>query len=245
MGRSLRHRPSPAMVVACLALAVALTGTSYAAIRLPANSVGTKQLKKNAVTSAKVKNNAITGGDVNEASLGQVPAAAGAKSAANASHATNADHATSADSATNANHAGSADSATSAGTANAAFSTYHDALIVLPDSLGAIATLDIPTAGNYVVSAKLDALNTLATASDVDECVLGAGAPDTAFDTTVFDVDGALADDDEVVVLQGVRQFAAGGKVVLLCTDLGLGSVDARNVKITAVQVAHLTNTGF
>ena len=36
-----RYVPSPAMVVACLALTVALAGTSYAAIKLPANSVGT------------------------------------------------------------------------------------------------------------------------------------------------------------------------------------------------------------
>lgn len=50
----LRHRPSPAMVVACIALTVALGGTSYAAIRLPANSVGTKQLKKGAVTKKKI-----------------------------------------------------------------------------------------------------------------------------------------------------------------------------------------------
>lgn len=55
-----RLNPSPAMVVACIALTVALGGTSYAAINLPKNSVGAKQLKKNAVTSAKVKKNAIT-----------------------------------------------------------------------------------------------------------------------------------------------------------------------------------------
>jgi hypothetical protein len=81
-----RILPSPAMVVACIALTVALGGTSYAAIKLPRNSVGTKQLKKNAVTtlkvknnaitSPKVKNNAITGADVLESSLGQVPSAA-------------------------------------------------------------------------------------------------------------------------------------------------------------------------
>jgi hypothetical protein len=41
--------------VALIALFVALGGTSYAAIRLPANSVGTKQLKKNAVTLKKIK----------------------------------------------------------------------------------------------------------------------------------------------------------------------------------------------
>ena len=51
-----KHRPSPAMVVAIVALIVALGGTGYAAIKLPANSVGTAQLKKDAVTSLKVKN---------------------------------------------------------------------------------------------------------------------------------------------------------------------------------------------
>jgi hypothetical protein len=53
------RRPSPPMVVACIALLAALAGTSYAAIQLPANSVGTKQLKKNAVTAAKVKNGSL------------------------------------------------------------------------------------------------------------------------------------------------------------------------------------------
>jgi hypothetical protein len=42
------------MVVACLALVVALGGTSYAAFSIPANSVGTKQLRNRAVTSAKI-----------------------------------------------------------------------------------------------------------------------------------------------------------------------------------------------
>ena len=38
-----------------MALFIALGGTGYAAIKLPANSVGTKQLKKNAVTLQKIK----------------------------------------------------------------------------------------------------------------------------------------------------------------------------------------------
>jgi hypothetical protein len=58
--RRLRHRPSlrrpsPALVVACIALAVALGGTGYSAIVLPANSVGTKQLQNQAVVAAKIK----------------------------------------------------------------------------------------------------------------------------------------------------------------------------------------------
>jgi hypothetical protein len=103
MKRLIRLRPSPAMVVACLALGIALGGTSYAAIKLPRNSVGTKQLKKNAVTSPKVKNNAITGADVLESSLGQVPSAA---SATNATNATNATHATTANTAAPSGAAG-------------------------------------------------------------------------------------------------------------------------------------------
>jgi hypothetical protein len=47
--------PSPAMLVALLALFVALGGSSYAAVKLGKNSVGTRQLKKNSVTSPKVK----------------------------------------------------------------------------------------------------------------------------------------------------------------------------------------------
>ena len=64
------RRPSPAMVVACIALAVALGGVGYAAIRLPANSVGTLQLKANAVNSSKVLNGSMLHADFK---AGQAP----------------------------------------------------------------------------------------------------------------------------------------------------------------------------
>lgn len=64
-------RPSPAIVIACLALAVALSGTSYAKIlALPVNSVGTPQLKPNAVTSPKVRNHSLLAVDFKP---GQLP----------------------------------------------------------------------------------------------------------------------------------------------------------------------------
>ena len=51
------RRPSPAMIVACIALLVALSGTGIAAVNaLPRNSVGNAQLQSNSVTSIKVKN---------------------------------------------------------------------------------------------------------------------------------------------------------------------------------------------
>jgi hypothetical protein len=48
------------MIVAVIALIIALGGTSYAALSLPANSVGTKQVKNRAITLAKIANTART-----------------------------------------------------------------------------------------------------------------------------------------------------------------------------------------
>jgi hypothetical protein len=85
------RRPSPALIVAIIALIAALAGTSYAAVKqLPKNSVGTKQLKSKAVTTGKIANNAVTGAkvasntltgaDVNLSQLGTVPNASSAQS---------------------------------------------------------------------------------------------------------------------------------------------------------------------
>ena len=75
------QRPSPAMVVALIALFVALGGTGYAVVSLPKNSVGAKQLKKNAVSGKKLRKNAVTSSKVKDFSLlaqdfkaGQLPA---------------------------------------------------------------------------------------------------------------------------------------------------------------------------
>jgi hypothetical protein len=76
-------RPSPAMVVACIALVIALGGTGYAATQLPAKSVGQKQLRNGAVGNLAIRDRAITSskirnGEVKAADLakGILPAAA-------------------------------------------------------------------------------------------------------------------------------------------------------------------------
>ncbi|MDX6539368.1 MAG: hypothetical protein QOI71_978 [Gaiellales bacterium] len=51
--------PSPAMSVALIALVVATTGTTYAAVR-----IGTKQIRDNAVTSAKIRNGGVKNVDL-------------------------------------------------------------------------------------------------------------------------------------------------------------------------------------
>jgi hypothetical protein len=58
-------------LISYLALFVALGGTSYAAVKLPTNSVGSKQLRANSVTSGKVKNGTLLARDFKS---GQLPA---------------------------------------------------------------------------------------------------------------------------------------------------------------------------
>jgi hypothetical protein len=55
----LRHRPSPAIIVASVALFVSLGGVGYAAITIPDNSVGGSQLKNNAVSYKKIQPGAV------------------------------------------------------------------------------------------------------------------------------------------------------------------------------------------
>jgi hypothetical protein len=54
-----RRRPSPAIVIASLALFVALGGVGYAATSLPANSVGNAQIRTGAVSYQKIRTNSI------------------------------------------------------------------------------------------------------------------------------------------------------------------------------------------
>ena len=76
------QRPSGAMVVACIALGVALGGTSYATVlSVPNSSVTTPKIKNGAVTTAKLARSAVTSNKVKNGSLlsadfrpGQLPA---------------------------------------------------------------------------------------------------------------------------------------------------------------------------
>jgi hypothetical protein len=113
MNRILRHRPSPAMVVAFIALCVALAGTATAlpgrnrvkkddiarnAVRskhirsrnvrnsdIGTRAVSRSKIARDAVNSELVASDALTGADILESSLGTVPNATNASNAANAS----------------------------------------------------------------------------------------------------------------------------------------------------------------
>lgn len=64
------HRPSPSMVVACTALAVALGGTGYAATQLPPDSVGRIQIREGSVGSAQVRDHSLRAKDFSHGAVG-------------------------------------------------------------------------------------------------------------------------------------------------------------------------------
>ena len=55
--------PSPALLVACLALVISMGGVSYAATR-----IGTKDIANNAITSVKIRDGAVGPADLSQAS---------------------------------------------------------------------------------------------------------------------------------------------------------------------------------
>jgi len=98
------RRPSPALVIACIALFVAMGGVSYG---FATGSIDSREIKNGAVTTKDLRNNEVrgrdirnstilgrdvafntlTGSDIKESALGQVPRAAFAGSAGNAGNA--------------------------------------------------------------------------------------------------------------------------------------------------------------
>jgi hypothetical protein len=105
----LRRRPSPALVIACIALFVSLSGVSYGVAtgfidsrEIKNNSIVTRDVRNNTLRTFDIRNNevrgfdirnssvqgrdlafnTVTGADINEGSLGKVPSATQADSAA-------------------------------------------------------------------------------------------------------------------------------------------------------------------
>ena len=65
-------RPSASIVISCVSLFIAMGGTSYAVIHLPANSVNTRQIKNGAVSKAKLHADSVNGSKVKNGSLTSV-----------------------------------------------------------------------------------------------------------------------------------------------------------------------------
>jgi hypothetical protein len=76
------RRPSPAMIIALLALFVAFGGTVYAGTKISG-----KTIRKNSEPGNRIKKDTVTGKQVKESTLGIVPLATSATSAGSASSA--------------------------------------------------------------------------------------------------------------------------------------------------------------
>lgn len=208
------RRPSPAMVVACLALLVALGGTGVAAtVALAPNSVGTAQLKNNAVVSTKVKNGSLLRVDFKS---GQLPA--GPQGPAGP-----------------AGPAGAAGAAGAAGPAGPsdAYARFLNGPVAVPAALTTLANLSIPQAGKYVLWAKAYFTSTV---TGVVTCRLAAGADNDQSQTYVqpglpFTLSNLV-----------VHEFTAAGSADFQCS--ATGTQQANFIKIAAIKVGNLTNSG-
>jgi hypothetical protein len=221
-------RPSPALVVACLALLVALGGTSVAAVSaLAPNSVGTSQLKDNAVVTAKIKSGGVGSSDI------AANAVVAAKIASNA--------------VTAAKIAGNAVTGAkvqdgSLAAADLAAPTdglvrFVNGPVAVPATLTTLANLSIAQAGNYVLISKAYVIGTAD--SGAVTCRLEAGGD---FDVSQATPSGALSP-QTITNLVG-HVFTAAGSVDFRCSRGGLGDASANFIKIAAIRVANLTNTG-
>ena len=222
--------PSPALVIASLALLLVLGGTGGAAVaQAPPNaSVGTAQLKDGAVTAAKIKNATIVAADIasNAVVAAKIKSSAvtGAKIAGNAvTGAKVAD-----------GSIGAADIAPGVLPPSDAYGRFLNGPIVIPTATTTIGSLTIPVAGNYVVWAKTYVTSTAAAGTAT--CRLEAGSNFDESQTT------AEVNKPSTLSLMVLNTFAAPGSVNLNCS--ATIAKQANYIKITALRVANLTNTG-
>lgn len=61
--------PSPPRAVACLALGIALGGTSYAAVKIPPDSVGRSAIREGAVGTAQIRDGSVLAKDLKKGVL--------------------------------------------------------------------------------------------------------------------------------------------------------------------------------
>ena len=208
------RRPSPSMVVACFALLIALGGTGVAA---------TVALAPNSVGTAQLRNNAVVSAKVRNGSLlradfrsGQLPA--GPRGPVGPPGPTGA--------------TGAAGAAGPAGPSDA-FARFLNGPIAVPAALTTLANLSIPQAGKYVLWAKAYFTST---ALGVVTCRLVAG---TDVDQSQSHVQPGLPFTLSNLV---VHEFAAAGSTDFQCS--ATGTQQANFIKIAAIKVGNLTNSG-
>jgi hypothetical protein len=250
MSRVFARLPSPALVVACLGLLLALGGIGGAAVTQapPKNSVGTAQLKSNAVTTPKIKNNAVAAAKIASNAVvaakiasnavGSAKIASNAVSSAKiAAGAVTADKVATDAVTTEKVQDGSitaADLAPGVVPPSVALGRFVNGPVAVPSAQTAVATLAIPDPGNYVIWGK--AYLTTSLLAGTATCRLEAGSN---FDESLTYV---AADEPATLSLMVLNNFTAAGSVNFSCS--APTQKQANFIKITALRVANLTNSG-
>jgi hypothetical protein len=224
-GSMRRLTPSPAMIVALIALFLSLGGVSYGVAtgfidsrELKNNAVSTKDLKNNDIRSGDVRNNGLTGTDIANRSLrsvdfreGELPAGAtGATGPRGPSDTFVADES-------------------------------DDSFTPVATTRTELGTLSVP-AGKYLIFAKATLNNNDATVASWN-CDLTAGTSTDATGGGALPVGAQGADDREILTLSVSHEFAAPGSISLGCSASVSGN--AGMVIINAVRVETLSKTEF
>lgn len=209
-------RIHPASVVAMLALFVALSGVSYAAIGgkiatkdIKNGAVTKAKIKKEAVTAPKIKNDAVTGAKVKESTLATVPDAAKLAGIL------------------------------PAGFESKGFGGKGDAAFVNlgVDTVTEIASQELP-AGTYLVLARGGLNNN--SGEDIpigQECTLAAGGTSQTLPMAALAKNGAPADREEFTLFV-IATLPSAGKAVLSCeTDSNWKSGNVIEPSIAAVSL--------
>jgi hypothetical protein len=220
-----RFKASPALVVASLALLVAMTGTSVAAVQqvLPRNSVGAKHVKRNAIGAKHVKRAAITSKEVRNRSL------------------------TRADFRRGTLLRGVRGLRGPAGPAGAAGARGPSDVRQIADgnatawsaSFATQRSLSLPV-GSWLVTATLG-VDSNGAAGTTQTCTCRLAVGGTVVDQVELVLGGnATVNEKAAITLQGGRAITAAGNADLQCQSSGAGSVT--NASISAIQVTTLTN---
>jgi hypothetical protein len=219
----LNHRPSAALIVACLALFVALGGVGYAAA-----TIHGKNIKNGTIAPKKLKKNSLGGSQIKESKLGEVPSAATATSAGSAQTAQTAQ---SAQSAANADQLDGIDSA--------GFLQAKPRAFLLKDVTnndfvnGSTLALVALPAGQYTVVAKLTYDNDGA-ATEEENCDLllpGNGNDDEA----EFSVGpNGTADEEAISMASAIGTPVAGNAAARRTGD---GDDNVKDVSLVATRL--------
>jgi hypothetical protein len=216
-------RPSPALVVAIVALFMALGGTSYAALKITGKNVENSTLsgvdiKNKSLEEKELEPDTLTGSRINEASLGTVP------------HAANADNAMNAQTAAKAADADAVGGIPAAQLMTAKTRAYESNIPQeqnFPTGSPLDTLTDLPP-GTYVVTAQLSYHNP--GVGGQESCTLDGPGSDGI---TMFTVE---AGDTEVITMQEVTTSTSQFGAFVHCTSDGTDDLEGVG-SIIAVRV--------